>query len=420
MKLKKWAIKHAAIPILAVASISIMLAGIVIERNLNSREQFSNSHITQLKSMLAISLDQKNRTLTDYLMESSKTTLGAKFLAVCRGTNSLTQAGEFGFRCDSQAGLLTKRIETSLVGSNEYRLVAIVNRFSYSNEFMGVIAISVASILFSVLVAGSLFRNFKSQILIPLSDPLQINSSHPISEIENIRRTYLQLLDAKTKHAVTNALLDRSRQIAHDIRSPLSAIQVASSLLPSDEISSVLKSASVRLNEIAKELLGDRPQKANFENLDRDFNGRLQNLIQEKKLEMQTQGNEIELNLSMNTNSIEVPQSFSTDILRITSNLLNNSLEAIEQNGEIQVVVNDNESHRSIVVNDNGVGIPTDVLNRLGERGFSYGVKPSKSGTGLGLWGAKCALQKWGGTMQIQSKVGFGTRVEISVPFPPP
>ena len=61
---------------------------------------------------------------------------------------------------------------------------------------------------------------------------------------------------------------------------------------------------------------------------------------------------------------------------------------------------------------DSGKGISPADLKKVGIKGFSSG----KSGTGLGIYYAKRFIEESGGTLQIQSKAGTGTTVDISLP----
>jgi hypothetical protein len=58
-------------------------------------------------------------------------------------------------------------------------------------------------------------------------------------------------------------------------------------------------------------------------------------------------------------------------------------------------------------------GIPKDKLNIVFERGASFG---KKNGTGLGLYHAKRTIEKYNGTIELESKLGIGTNILITLP----
>jgi len=65
----------------------------------------------------------------------------------------------------------------------------------------------------------------------------------------------------------------------------------------------------------------------------------------------------------------------------------------------------------SVAVQDNGHGIPEDVLPRIFEPHFSTRT----SGSGLGLAISRRVIESWGGTIEISSAEQKGTRVVIEL-----
>jgi signal transduction histidine kinase len=66
-------------------------------------------------------------------------------------------------------------------------------------------------------------------------------------------------------------------------------------------------------------------------------------------------------------------------------------------------------------IKDNGVGIPGELLDKLGEKGASF-RDGDRRGSGLGLYHAKANIEAWGGKLTIQSVVGEGTEIAIALP----
>jgi len=67
-----------------------------------------------------------------------------------------------------------------------------------------------------------------------------------------------------------------------------------------------------------------------------------------------------------------------------------------------------------VAIQDNGKGIPDEVIHRVFEREFTSG---KAEGSGLGLYQAKKAVEWSGGQLQIESKVNEGTKVTIVLPI---
>ena len=94
---------------------------------------------------------------------------------------------------------------------------------------------------------------------------------------------------------------------------------------------------------------------------------------------------------------------------RALSNVINNGVEALEGKGTVQVRANRSSEHIEIVIQDNGKGIPVSILQRMREgETFTHG---KSGGHGLGLQQTREALKACGGTLVIDSKLGFGTSV---------
>jgi signal transduction histidine kinase len=104
----------------------------------------------------------------------------------------------------------------------------------------------------------------------------------------------------------------------------------------------------------------------------------------------------------------------ASDLKNIISNLINNSAEAMDQNGFISVSLEKEDENLLLEIRDNGKGIPKEILPQLMQEGASFG---KKDGNGLGLYHAKKSIESWGGQIQIRSTVGVGTTVSIKLPI---
>ena len=107
-------------------------------------------------------------------------------------------------------------------------------------------------------------------------------------------------------------------------------------------------------------------------------------------------------------------------LARVISNLVNNSIEALDEEkkeqGEIVLSADwhgGSNSFLCIKVNDNGPGVPPQVLGKLGEDSIS---SKRQKGYGLGLVGAKRALTAIGGELKVFSWPGMGTEVHVIIP----
>lgn len=75
------------------------------------------------------------------------------------------------------------------------------------------------------------------------------------------------------------------------------------------------------------------------------------------------------------------------------------------------------DNHLQFMVVDNGCGIEDKQLNKVFE--LFYRANDTTSGTGLGLFIVKQAVEKLNGYINLESSLGKGTTVRLSIPLPP-
>jgi two-component system phosphate regulon sensor histidine kinase PhoR len=99
-------------------------------------------------------------------------------------------------------------------------------------------------------------------------------------------------------------------------------------------------------------------------------------------------------------------------------NLLDNAFAQTAENGRIAVGNKIENGSVRIWVEDNGVGIPPEHIERVFDRFYRVdrGRTRSEGGTGLGLAISLAIVKAHGGTIQITSSPGQSTRVEIVLP----
>lgn len=87
-----------------------------------------------------------------------------------------------------------------------------------------------------------------------------------------------------------------------------------------------------------------------------------------------------------------------------------------ENNPEINSMNSSEETERCLVVEDNGIGISPEDLPRVFEKGFTgYNGRTDKKSTGIGLYLCKSVMDKLRHEIWIESEVGKGTKVYLSL-----
>jgi signal transduction histidine kinase len=117
---------------------------------------------------------------------------------------------------------------------------------------------------------------------------------------------------------------------------------------------------------------------------------------------------------SVQGKSIRMPAVFQ-DVMR---DLIANARKYTAPGGRIIAGLHNDGTTLRFVIEDTGRGIPEDEIPRLihfGERGSNVQDRPTRGG-GFGLTKAYYTTRSLGGRMWIDSTVGEGTRIEISIP----
>lgn len=98
------------------------------------------------------------------------------------------------------------------------------------------------------------------------------------------------------------------------------------------------------------------------------------------------------------------------------SNLLSNAIKYSHEGSTITVTGSMAGGEALVSVRDEGVGIPSKELPKIFKRYFRASTSSGIAGTGIGLNMTKMILQKHGGKIHVESEVGQGTTITVSVP----
>jgi signal transduction histidine kinase len=98
---------------------------------------------------------------------------------------------------------------------------------------------------------------------------------------------------------------------------------------------------------------------------------------------------------------------------QVVINLVRNAAQASERGGEVSVKLEETDGKIRLIVTDKGAGMPPEVLARLGTPFFTT---RGDRGTGLGVSISKRIVAEHGGTLEIESAPGQGTRAIVTLP----
>jgi two-component system, cell cycle sensor histidine kinase and response regulator CckA len=109
-------------------------------------------------------------------------------------------------------------------------------------------------------------------------------------------------------------------------------------------------------------------------------------------------------------------QADPAQLRQVLLNLISNALDAMPGGGELELTArnDDHDHHVAVTVRDTGAGMEPDVVARAAEPMFT--TKALGEGTGFGLAIAAGIVQRAGGRLELRSRPGEGTAVEVVLP----
>ena len=212
--------------------------------------------------------------------------------------------------------------------------------------------------------------------------------------ISRIFRNEFELILQKEKLATVGEL---SSRLAHDMRNPLSVIQMSTQLLKSksteketseklDVIEKGITRMSHQINDVMDFVRTKEPELKLW-----DVNSILDDCFGRFKL-----SDSVRLTLPQKSTLVKCDRS-QIEILFI--NLISNSLDSIKNKGSIRVRTQSDEHETKIEFIDSGDGVPEEKLDEIFEPLVTY----KESGTGLGLASCKNIVKNHKGTISAKN-----------------
>jgi PAS domain S-box-containing protein len=247
-------------------------------------------------------------------------------------------------------------------------------------------------------------------------------------DITNRKKSEHQLKKYAEELKALNDIKDKFFSIiSHDLRGPFQGFLGVTSLLVSeveilskDEIKELGEALNTSLRkqfdllntllEWARLQTGDLFLK--FEDI--DLREKINEVIQSFELVASQKGIELINNVD---NDISVFADKNTLNL-VIRNLISNGIKFTNQMGLIKVSAILKNNFVVVTFEDNGVGIPQDIIDKLFriETHYSTEGTSKESGTGLGLLLCREIVHKFGGNIWVESELNIGSRFFISIP----
>jgi signal transduction histidine kinase len=203
--------------------------------------------------------------------------------------------------------------------------------------------------------------------------------------------------------------------VAHEVGNPLTGILMVAKNLADDpdaddakERLSVIVEEAQRIHGIVKSLLTfSRREDTSAELQAIPVAGAVRSAAELAKLE--SEGCGIELDLSEDAPVMATPDGLT----QVVVNLLNNARQASPSDATILVRTRVDNGSVHIEVDDEGPGIPDDLVPKVFEPFFT--TKPDGKGTGLGLSVSRQIVERFGGALRYEPREVRGSRFVVTL-----
>ncbi len=231
---------------------------------------------------------------------------------------------------------------------------------------------------------------------------------------------------ARREKEVSAARKQAVETVAHDLRSPLTAIVMAADVLRDQPALAQAPRAEVMLNAITAgaramtRLIADVLDHAKIEAgslllepSEIDLQPLIMALVVRFELIATPKDVAIVSRIGSNLPAVDADTGRMEQVL---SNLLGNAVKFTPPGGMVEVTAAEVDGRLVIAVSDTGPGVPPDQLEHLFQR-YWQAAATATQGSGLGLAIAKGIVDAHGGAIEVRSRFGHGSTFSISLPL---
>ena len=305
---------------------------------------------------------------------------------------------------------------------NEYDFMQILFILMAIADFIGMIASIILGYAMSKKMLEPIDRITKAADNISINNLLgRIEVTGPDDELKRLGNTFNKMIDRLQES------FDRQIQFvsdaSHELRTPIAVIAGYANLIDrwgkddrqalEKSINAIKIETSNMTNLVEKLLFIAKGNSGNQRIEKEDFllNDLICEVIMETKLIDHSHIIKSDKNDFI---SIFADYKMMKQMLRI---LIDNSIKFTPENGTIDISSRVECSTVKITVSDSGLGIPKDEIQNVFERFYTVDKSRSKEkgGTGLGLSIAKLIVDVHNGTIDVESKEGFGTKITVII-----
>lgn len=302
-------------------------------------------------------------------------------------------------------------------------LVTIINLNAFIFLIAGVIALFITN---KITRSFSIIGNKMKEVQLgKTNEEIEWNYKDEIGELvlqyNKMVRQLEQSADALAKSEREGAWREMAKQVAHEIKNPLTPMKLSIQYLQKSidnnqpnvkELTSNVANTLIEQIDHLSKIAADFSRFANIGNKNvevLDLHQILSSLVGLYSADPKVQ---------VGWNKVSTPLKMKADkthMNRLFTNLLTNAVDACMQEEKCIIEINEekNDGHVLIQVRDNGEGIPEETRSKI----FVPNFTTKTSGTGLGLAMCKSIVEQAGGDIWFQTETDKGTTFFVQLPL---
>jgi len=301
-------------------------------------------------------------------------------------------------------------------------LVTIINLNAFIFLIAGIVALFITNrITNSFALIGD---KMKKVNLGKRNEAISWNRADEIGELVVEYNKMVSKLDASAealaKTEREGAWREMAKQIAHEIKNPLTPMKLSMQYLQKSiqqnapnvkELSTTVANTLVEQIDHLSHIASEFSQFANIENSTIEIvnvNDVLKNV-----LHLYSASDELDLNITLLERDVYI-EADKTHIIRVFTNLLQNALQSVDENQKAVIHIDEmiKEDQIVIIIRDNGFGIEESIQSKI----FTPNFTTKTSGTGLGLAMCKRMVEQAKGEIWFDTIHGEGTAFYVQFP----
>lgn len=318
-------------------------------------------------------------------------------------------------------------MESGVIAVNRKGKVIIINPFA--KRIFG-IRRNITGKKISDYIKDRNFNNFLNneelneqeiKLLNPIERELRIKKAHILYDLEKIGKviTVQDITDIKRLENMRSQFV---ANVSHELKTPLTSIKGFAETLryvEDDETRKkfldIINKEAERLSRLINDILV--LSKIESESIGEEEEFYPNNEIDDVIRMVEGFAKSKNINLILEQTNLNLLYGDKDRFLQLVLNLVENGIKYSDEGSTVLIKSYSEENYYVLEVQDNGIGIPEEDLPRIFERFYRVDKARKSGGTGLGLAIVKHIVKSFNGDIQVESKLGVGSKFIVKIKY---